>query len=275
LYEIDNQIIFYNHYKFYVSHFTRTSNVKEIIEARALQPVKIQKEIFESKKTKSVEFSESYYYESAVEYGDQEKYGRSNFYSIIFPDSKGNPIFRTHNKWGELSDTYTYFIFSPKIIEDNAKMVGTRGVTEPPVFCKGWTYGKINPDRCNYYNNDLSLEENLNNWRNSIIKGIERYEKDPYTEKTVQVESLTLGTEIMIEGEMPIDLDLMYIYIPKSEFVPGNYPKNFYKKMPDMKEMEEELKKEAEESESKIQKMIDKYPELPWIREDPFKKSKI
>ena len=260
--------------KFYVSHYTRTSNVEDIIKSRALQPVKIQKEIFESENTNSSEFSEPYYYESAAEYGNQEKYAKSNFYSIIFPDSKGKPIFRTHNKWGELSDTYTYFIFSPKIIEDNAKMVGTRGVTEPPVFCKGWTYGKINPDRCNYYNNDLSLKENLNNWRNSILVGIERYEKDPYAEKTVQVESLTLGTEIMMEGEMPIDLDLMYIYIPKSEFAPGNYPKNFYKKLPDLKEMEEELRKEAEESESEIQKMIDKYPELPWIREDPFKKSK-
>jgi hypothetical protein len=29
--------------KFYVSHFTRTHNLKEILEARSLQPVNLQK----------------------------------------------------------------------------------------------------------------------------------------------------------------------------------------------------------------------------------------
>ena len=251
--------------KFYVSHFTRTHNLKEILESRALQPVNLQKAL-------DPKFAEPDYYESAAEYGNQEKYGRSNFYSIIFPDSKGKPIFRTHNKVGELSETYVYFIFSSRIIEDNAKMVGNHDVIEPPVFCKGWTYGKITKERCSYYDSSISLKDNLNLWRDSIIKGIKKYEEDPYTEKLVQPESLTIATEIMIEGEMPLDLDLIYIFIPKNNFVPGKYPKSFYKKMPDMRELEKELKKEYDDADKKLQELMDKYPELPWTRDDPFKK---
>lgn len=240
--------------KFYVSHFTRVHNLENIIKVRALQPPIFQENF------------DSYYYETAEEKGNQEKYKKSIFYSIIFPDSKGNPIYRNEEfDGGQAGGGYAYFIFSPKIIEDNANMLNRRHISELPIFCKGWNYGKTDIDKCDNYDTNISLYENLNKWRNKIKKSIQKYEEDPYQEKIVSVESNTLGTELLMEGEMPIDMDLIAIYIP--EQIIYQYTEEQIKKKPFLEKVQDGLRKEAEELET----LIKENPDLPWTREFPFK----
>lgn len=238
--------------KFYVTHFTEHDELIKIVKSRSLKPTNL---IRESNK----DFV-SRYEDLAKEngYGNMEKYGKSIFYSIIFPDNDGIPIIKIHK-------LNVLFVFSPKIIEDNAKMIGRRGVTETPIFCKGWDYGKINKEKCIKYNKDLSLNKNLNIFRNRIQDYINRYHENGkvYEEKLFQVESQTLNTELLMEGEMPIDLDLLYIYVPEimimSESVVKKYP---------MFAKANEYKKELKEE---VEKVIAENPDLPWIRTDPFK----
>jgi hypothetical protein len=248
--------------KFYVSHFAKIHNLKKILESRSLQPPKLQRQIFKEKKPEE-EWSGSDYYENAKERGgDIEKYDKSIFYSILFPDSKGNPIFR------DTKSRYVYFIFSPRIIEDNSSMIGRYGITEPPVFCEGWSYGKIKEEDCRYYNKDLTLEENLNSWRDSILYMIKDYEEDPSKERLIQAESDTLNAELLMEGEMPIDMDLLYIYIPNFESIfEYNYTEEQLKKFPFLVKAKESMEKQKKELET----LIKEYPDLPWTRENPFK----
>ena len=247
--------------KFYVSHFTRVHNLKSIIEARALQPPIFQENF------------DSYYYETAEEKGNQEKYKKSIFYSIIFPDSKGIPIYRDEEfGGGQAGGGYVYFIFSSKIIEDNANMLNRRHITELPIFCKGWNYGKTDIDKCDIYDTNISLYENLNKWREKIKKAIQKYEEDPYQESLVSAESNTLGTELLMEGEMPIDMDLITIYIPKFEYKPRpKLSEAFYEKYPSFRGSEERQKKIYETNEIVIENLIKEHPDLPWTRENPFK----
>jgi hypothetical protein len=240
--------------KFYVSHFTRIHNLENIIKARALQPRIFQEDF------------NSYYYEQAEELGNQEKYKKSIFYSIIFPDSKGIPIYRDEEfGGGQAGGGQAYFIFSPKIIEDNANMLNRRYITELPIFCKGWNYGKTDIDKCDSYDINISLYENLNKWRNTVKESIRKYEEDPYQESLVSVESNTLGTELLMEGEMPIDMDLVVIYVP--EQIIYQYTEEQLKKKPFLKKVQDGLRMEAEE----VETLIKENPDLPWTRENPFK----
>ena len=67
--------------KFYVSHFTDINRIRSIVESRALQPSGMQKDYV------------GRYRENAEEYGYLKKYDKSVFYSIVFPDDNGIPIF--------------------------------------------------------------------------------------------------------------------------------------------------------------------------------------
>jgi hypothetical protein len=243
--------------KFYVTHFTEHKELIKIVKSRSLQPTNLIREIFQ-KENPGKEWS-SRYEDLAEERGegDLEKYGKSVFYSIIFPDNDGLPIILP-NKLNVL------FVFSPKIIEDNANMVGRRGVTENPIFCKGWHFGEIKEDKCIRYNKDLSLNKNLNNFRNKIQDFIERYHKNGkvYEEKLFHAESQTLNSELLMEGEMPIDLDLLYIYVPDIIMT----PEALIKKHP-MFAKANEYKKELQ---AEVDKVIEENPDLPWIRTNPF-----
>jgi hypothetical protein len=60
----------------------------------------------------------------------------------------------------------------------------------------------------------------------------------------------TLNTELLLEGETFLDIpELEYIYVPIQEYFYSDIQESNYKK---------------------IEKLMDKYPELPWIRENPF-----
>jgi hypothetical protein len=240
--------------KFYVSHFTDINRIRSIIKSRALQPAGMQKKYV------------GRYRENAERSGDLKKYDNSVFYSIVFPDNNGVPIFTSP------FEGYAYLIFSPQIIEDNAKMIGRRGVSELPVFCKAWNYGKIREDYCHHYDKEISLEDNLNNWRQVMSRHIEQYMKDPKTEKLTSQEGGTLNTELLLEGEMPIDMDLITIYIPKFEYKPRpKLSEAFYEKYPSFRGSEERQKKIYETNEIVIENLIKEHPDLPWTRENPFK----
>jgi hypothetical protein len=245
--------------KFYVSHFTGIGSLEEIIKSRSLQPPKVQREVY-LEENPGEEWEGSNYYENAKERGgDIDKYDKSVFYSILFPDSNGKPTFRK-----DKVERIAYFIFSPQIIEDNAKMVGRRGVTEPPVFCKGWSYGKIKNEKCNYYDSSKSLQENLDSWRTIMLPMIQKFEEDPFLEKLVQAESKALNAELLMEGEMPIDMDLLYIYIPQG--IEFNYTEEQIKKYPFLKNAMEGRKIMDE----KLERLIRENPDLPWTHENPF-----
>jgi hypothetical protein len=246
--------------KFYVSHFTKIHNLKKILKSHSLQPQKLQQQLFEEENIEEEWYGSDYYENAKERGGDIEKYNKSIFYSILLPDSKGNPIFRDRKY------RYVYFIFSPRIIEDNADMIGRHGVTALPVFCEGWSYGKIKEEDCRYYNTNLTLEENLNSWRDSVLYMIKDYEEDPSKERLVQMESETLNTELLIEGEMPIDMDLLYIYIPQDDFK-YNYTEENLKKYPFLAKTKAFMEKQKEE----LENLIKEHPDLPWTRENPFK----
>jgi hypothetical protein len=235
--------------KFYVSHFTQITRLRNIIEARALQPTGMSK-------------ASGHYTEQAK---DKKKYKRSVFYSVMFPDDDGVPIFKDNLP----VPGFVYFVFSPKIIEDNANMVGKHGVKEGPIWCKGWNYGKIH-EHCYYYEKDKSLSENLHTWRDLIQDKIDLYKSDPNTEKLTSVESRTLNTELLMEGEMPIDMDLLHIYIPKVIYKPIKYSEAFLQKYPLMRGAEERMRKNYEEEEAEVERLIKENPDLPWTRENPF-----
>jgi hypothetical protein len=239
--------------KFYVSHFTDIKRIRNIITSRALQPAGMQKNYV------------GRYRENAEEHGDLEKYDNSVFYSIIFPDDDGVPIFKESRITG-----YGFFVFSPKIIEDNAKMVGRRGVSELPIFCKAWNYGKIH-EHCYTYETDKSLEENLNSWRQIMSENIKQYMIDPETERLTSAEGRTLNTELLLEGEMPIDMDLIAIYIPKVKHIVVKHSEAFLAKYPFMRGSEERMKKKYEDEEAEVENLIKEHPDLPWTRENPFK----
>jgi hypothetical protein len=239
--------------KFYVSHFTDIKRIRSIIASRSLQPSGMQKEYV------------GRYRENAEEHGDLEKYNKSLFYSIVFPDDNGIPIFEK-----SLVSGYGFFVFSPKIIEDNADMLGRRGVSELPIFCRGWAYGEIH-EHCYTYESDKSLKENLNIWRTIVHENIKQYMKDPKTERLISAEGRTLNTELLLEGEMPIDMDLIAIYIPKVKHIVVKYPEAFLVKYPSFRGSEERMKKKYEDEEAEIENLIKENPDLPWTRENPFK----
>jgi hypothetical protein len=239
--------------KFYVSHFTDIDRIQSILDTRALQPAGMQKNYV------------GRYRENAEEHGDLEKYNKSVFYSIVFPDDNGIPIFEKSFISG-----YGFFVFSPKIIEDNANMLGRHNVSENPIYCRGWNYGEIH-EHCYTYETDKSLEENLNTWRNIESEKIKQYMKDPKTEHLISAEGRTLGTELLMEGEMPIDMDLITIYIPKVKRTVLKYPEAFLAKYPFMRGSEERMKKKYEDEEAEVERLIKENPDLPWTRENPFK----
>jgi hypothetical protein len=102
---------------------------------------------------------------------DKEKYAKSVFYGFVFPNKDGIIKYEPHN-------ANIHFVFSSKIIQDNANMYGCEGVNDLPIFCKGWNYGAID-NNCYYYNCKESLEENLNTWRNIALQ--EKYDFNPWT----------------------------------------------------------------------------------------------
>ena len=251
----------YSSDKFYISHYTHKDNLKHILNSFSLQPLQLQKELL-NKDNPDNEFT-SEYFEDSKERGDPEKYKRSIFYSILFPDNDGIPIFDP-----QVPGMEVYFIFSSKIVEDNANMVGTHDITEVPIFCKGWNYGKINSDKCISYDLKKSLEQNLNNWRDSIKTIIEKYHENNkiYSGDYMSVMNGTLGSELLMEGEMPIELDLLHIYVPHPT-IQIQMAEVMLSKMPNFQKIIDNYKKQEEE----IEIMIKKYDHLPWTRQNPLK----
>ena len=184
----------------------------------------------------------------------------------MFPDDDGVPIFKDNL----LVRGLVFFVFSPQIIEDNANMVGKNGVKQGPIWCKGWNYGKIHK-HCYYYEKDKSLSENLNTWRDLIQDNIDLYKSDPNTKKVLSIESNTLVTELLMEGEMPIDMDLLHIYIPKGRYIPVKFSEAFLEKYPSFRGEEVRRRKDYEEEEAEVERLIRENPDLPWTRENPFK----
>jgi hypothetical protein len=252
--------------KFYITYFTRLKGLKDILKTRSIQPFGVQKENFTLENPDKV-WSFDSIYNAAKAIGNLDKYLKSVAYTIMFPDKKGNIIFEEN----KLNNDFVYVVFSPKIIEDNATMKGQRDVSELPIFCDGLKYGKYNSEKCSYYDTKKSLKENLNSWRELIMKKIDTYEINPQEYKLISLETKTLETELLIEGEMPIDMDLIAIYIPKTKYEIIDYPESYYKQHPYMREVAKKMKNLYKEEEEKIQEIIDKYPELPWTRENPFK----
>jgi hypothetical protein len=248
--------------KFYVSHFSSKFALKSILESYALQPLGLRREIFKQKHKddKTSVWHDPLFYEFARDEGSTEKYDKSIFYSIIFPDNDGNPIFKP------TQNDKVYFIFSPKIIEDNVTMLNTKNFTELPIFCSGWYYGKTPEEKCIVYDTSKSLTENLNNFRTIKNWAIDFYHKNgkQYLHNIMPLLSGTLRSELLMEGEMPLELDLVYIYVPKSK--PVKYTQKMLKMFPDLLEVDKELELE----ELKLQKLIDENPHLPWIRKNPF-----
>lgn len=251
----------YSSDKFYISHYTHKNNLKDILTSFSLQPLQLQQELL-NKSNPNNEFT-SEYFEDSKEKGNPEKYKKSIFYSILFPDNDGIPIFDP-----QVPGMEAYFIFSPKIVEDNANMVGTRDITEGPIFCKGWNYGKIISDKCILYDSKKSLKENLNIWRKSIESVIQKYHENEkiYSSDYMSVMNGTLGSELLMEGEMPIELDLLHIYVPYPT-IQIQMAEAMSSKMPIFQGIIDDYKKQEEE----LEQMIKKYDHLPWTREHPFK----
>jgi hypothetical protein len=216
---------------FHIVHSTNIGNLPKILESQSLKPIG-------SQKNRTTEF-----YKSAKDLGDIQKYKKSIFYSIIFPDDDSYPIFE------EIDETAIHFVFSPKLITSKLKS----SPKEEPFFCKGWHYGKFDKS-CFYYDKKLSLNKNLNNWRKKANKYIQSYQEyrdeNPFLLKGLLNTFGTLNTELLLEGETFLDIpELEYIYVPEQEYFYSDIQESNYKK---------------------IEKLIQKYPELPWIRENPF-----
>jgi hypothetical protein len=247
----------FNSDKFFVCHFTDKDKLRSIVENYALVPPNVLKRMYEETHL-GEEWSGTRYMNLAEdrETGSMKKYMKSIFYSILFPDNNGDTMFRPYNG-------LAYFIFSPKIIQDNASMIGHRDVTEEPIFCKGWNFGTISEEKCIHYNTSKSLEENLHTFRDHVSAMIDAYSENKDAEKVFQAEGVP-NCELLMEGEMPIELDLLHIYVPRQNFAfMEKLDKNsfFYKGLLVLKEVDESM-----------DKLIEEYPYLPWTRENPFKK---
>ncbi len=222
---------------FYIVHSTNIGNLPKILESKSLKPIGIQKDGGKNKKR----FGE--FLSQAKELGDIQKYKKSVFYSIIFPDDDSYPIFE------ETDEADIHFIFSPKLITSKLKA----SPKEEPFFCKRWHYGKFTKD-CFYYDKKLSLNKNLNNWRKNVKEYIKDYQTyinkpKPYSYKSLNMFG-TINAELLLEGETFLDIpELEYIYVPVQEYFYNDKQKTEYKK---------------------IEKLMNKYPELPWIRVNPF-----
>jgi hypothetical protein len=216
----------YSQDKFFVTHSTSSWNLKSILEARSIQPLILKKKLYEEKYKEEIEYKYiSDFYEEAK---DKEKYIKSVFYGFVFPNKNGTIKY-------EPQISSVHFVFSSKIIQDNANMYGCEGVNDLPIFCKGWNYGAIDKN-CYYYNCKESLEENLNTWRNIALQ--EKEYMNAWTGTSIN--------EILLEGEMPLDLDLVCIYAP-------DYLEKF----------------NLDKNESPIEKLMKQYPEYKWVRNIP------
>lgn len=190
----------YSKDRFFVTHTTNSSNLEYILETGSIQPLSLQKKLFEEQnpgKNFTYEFNSDYYGKSK----DSKKYINSVFYGFLYPNKDGEIHYDPM-----MLGSSVHFIFSSKIIQDNANMYGCRKVHDLPIFCKGWNYGKID-EKCSYYNCKRSLEYNLNKWRNIMLK----------TESSFNPWNGMNMNEILLEGEMPIDLDLVAIYLPYND----------------------------------------------------------
>jgi hypothetical protein len=76
----------------------------------------------------------------------------------------------------------------------------------------------------------------------------------------------TLGSELLMEGEMPIELDLLHIYVPYPT-IQIQMAEAMLSKMPTFQKIIDNYKKQEEE----LDQMIKKYDHLPWTRDNPFK----
>jgi hypothetical protein len=248
--------------KFYVSHFTSKDNLEYILESMSLQPLSLQEQLFKHKNPDK-EFANTYYYETSEDQGDPEKYKRSIFYSILFPDNDGIPIFNPPEPGKE-----AFFIFSPKIVSDNNSMVGNYNIQEGPIFCKGWHFGKTSSEKCIHYDNSKSLEENLNSWRTYVAPMIQVYHENnkEFTSGIMGVQSGALGTELLLEGEMPIELDLVHIYVPP-QTLQIQMMEGMVKINPKFQKAVDLMNQEEEE----VEKLMKEFDYLPWTRENPFK----
>jgi hypothetical protein len=189
--------------KFYLTHSTNIFRLENILKDRSIRPLSLSRKIFKEKNPgKRFNYSDySDYYKHAE---NSKKYSDSIFYGFLFPERDGTLIYGPL-----LSKHQVHFIFSSKIVEDNAKMYGCRGVNELPVFCEGWNYGGVDQG-CFYYKCEETLETNLNIWRN-LAFDFETYNMGS---------DVWIGgyhNEILLEGEMPLDLDLIAILVPKSK----------------------------------------------------------
>ena len=72
---------------FYIVHSTKIGNLPKILESQSLKPIGSQKDGVKKKKRNTL------FFEQAKELGDIQKYKKSIFYSIIFPDDDKYPIF--------------------------------------------------------------------------------------------------------------------------------------------------------------------------------------
>jgi hypothetical protein len=202
--------------KFYLTHSSNIHRLENILKDRSIRPLSLRKKIFKLENPgKRFNYSQISDYYSYVNKKDRKKYINSIFYGFLFPEKDGTL------KYGPLQSIGSvHFIFSSKILEDNAKMYGCRGVNELPIFCEGWSFGNIHKG-CFHYKCEESLETNLNKWRN-LAFNFESYN----TSSDVWIGGY--HNEILLEGEMPLDLDLLAILTPKSKEV-----KNLKKKYPE------------------------------------------
>jgi hypothetical protein len=206
--------------KFFITHTTNINNLESILENRSLQPLSLIRKL--SKDKISYESISNYYSQAK----NKEKYINSVFYGFLYPTKENELLYKP------FSDIH--FIFSSNIVKDNAFMYGRRGVKDLPIFCKGWNYGAIDQN-CYYYDTKKSLEENLNIWR--VIALNKKFSFDPWTSTSVN--------EILMEGEMPLDLDLVCIYVTKySLTMKGKDPEK-----------------------TLIMELKEKYPEYNWIED--------
>jgi hypothetical protein len=206
--------------KFFITHTTNISKLKSILKSRSLQPLELRKKL--SKDEIEYEEISDFYSESK----NKEKYVKSVFYGFLFPDENNiieyNPKIDVH------------LIFSPKIIKDNANMYGCRDVKDLPVFCKEWKYGTID-ENCYYYDCKKSLEENLNIWRSIALTNTE-----------LNIWTSTTNNEILMEGEMPLDADLIAIYVPEPTML---------------------TKERLEHYNNFVTELKEKYPEYNWVED--------
>lgn len=172
---------------FYISHFTTLESLVYILKIGSLLPLSEQRKIYGEK------FREPHYYNTVKGIGDVDVYDKSTFCSIIFPED-----LRIFNP----NPNKIYLMFSPNIL------LGRKSV-----FCKGWSYGKIKKDSICSYSSDLTIEENLNIWKNISKESFD---------KTIHPDSGTFKNELLIEGRLNFKYSydsLRFIYVPKNDYI--------------------------------------------------------